>query len=119
MSERWEYTLIYWTYSTKFEGEEIAFPSGERQPKQLWRAEFRIVRPGGESESRLGYSTYPKDEEVEETQIAALLNELGAEGWELVSETVYDSTIVSARGGWQKAGMPIEVRWTLKRRLEP
>lgn len=117
MSERWEYRLILWSSATKIEGEGT-YPSGKSKRKVLFKNEFQIRGPGELLETRLGYSNHDEDADVETVKIYDLLNEYGAQGWELVSETVLDTTIVSNHAGWAKLGTPIEIRWILKRRVE-
>jgi hypothetical protein len=118
MSDRWEYKLIYWSFSTKFEGELGTYPSGESKRKQFWRVQLQSRESGKEPDDRLSYSNFGEDLGADTVKIQDLLNEFGAQGWELVSETVLDTTLVSDQNGWSKAGTPIEIRWILKRKVE-
>jgi hypothetical protein len=45
------------------------------------------------------------------------LNKLGGEGWEMISETTPESTIISQQYGWNEVGVPVLYRWMLKRRV--
>ncbi len=75
---------------------------------------FYLWRPGAsEAEVRLAYSTDDPDTR-RKTTIMDILNELGAEGWELVTSVVTKST-VGPMDGWETAGYPITRGWTLKR----
>lgn len=53
-------------------------------------------------------------EERSATNSLQLLNELGAEGWELVSETIYRTGLVSG-GDLKDVGAATMIVWTLKR----
>lgn len=117
MTDRWEYKLIHWASSTKFVNEGT-HPGGQPKRKQYWKSEFKIIESGREPETLLASSSHVEDAGAKTASIQDLLNEFGAEGWELVSETVLDTTIVTSQIGWPKAGTPIEIRWTLKRRVE-
>jgi hypothetical protein len=46
-----------------------------------------------------------------------ILNELGADGWELVSSQVFSSKLGKSRG-WDNASSPIDTRMLLKRPVE-
>jgi hypothetical protein len=116
MTERWEYKLIVWSSVTETRGEPGTYPSGESKRKIFWRSQFKITTAGEEPETRLNYSNHDEDEGRDRHSIENLLNEFGAEGWELVSEAVLDNTIVSNHAGWPKVGTPVEVRWIMKRR---
>lgn len=106
-----------WTSATESRSEGT-YPSGKPKRKQFWKSEFVIVESGKEPEARLGYSNFEADEGAETVKIQDLLAEFGAQGWELLSETVLDTTIVSNHGGWSQVGTPIQIRWILKRRVE-
>ena len=104
MSTRWEYLVVAWSLT--------ATPPASAA--DAWRLDgtFQISRPGvpgaearrydGSQATALGFD---------------LLNELGAEGWELVSNTVERST-VSAAQGYQTAGVPIAWTQIFKRPVE-
>jgi len=117
MSEGWEYKLILWTSSTELR-DEGRHPSGRPKSTRYWRSEFHIAQSGMEAEKRLAYSTYDKDEGIERVSLGELLAEFGAEGWELVSETVLDSVVVPKDQGWSNVGTPTQVRWVMKRRAQ-
>ncbi|HYH54558.1 MAG TPA: hypothetical protein VD761_10555 [Solirubrobacterales bacterium] len=111
MRERWEYKTISWASATDL-------PFLRTSDERVWRNEFSIRETGKGLERRLGYSNHREDDGAEMVKIQDLLNEFGAQGWELVSETVMDTTIVSDHAGWSKVGTPIEIRWILKRRVQ-
>lgn len=87
MSDSWEYMQIVWAYTGS--GVEEA---------------FFISQPGKGSDKR----------DASDLHINELLNEFGAQGWELVTETVLESVVMEHKG-WGPAGMPKRERWTLKR----
>ncbi len=117
MSDRWEYKLVIWSSSTRFQ-KERRHPQGSITTKQLWRSVFTIKEGGKEPEERLNYSNHAEDEEVEQISLEELLAEFGTEGWELVSETVLDSVIVREDSGWTNVGTPLKTRWVMKRRAK-
>ncbi len=89
----WDHTT---NYATKAPGEE-----------QTWEVQYSIYRAAAEPERMSG-----------DADFLAFLNTLGADGWELISESIQNSTIVSGSGGWPDAGVPTRVVWTFKRPLE-
>ena len=104
MSAPWEYLVLSWAMT--------ATPPDE--VSDVWRLEasFHIFRPGavvaetrtydGTQASMLGFE---------------LLNELGADGWELVSSVV-ERTAVAPAQGYQTAGVPIATTQIFKRLSE-
>lgn len=105
--ERWEYMAIHWLYSSRF-----VPGSAPDKEEQQWRGEYFLRRPGAEIETHLQHD-FGEEPKV---SFLDLLAELGAEGWELVSETALSAAAVTGTHGWSDVGMPIEIRWTLKRR---
>jgi hypothetical protein len=80
-----------------------------------WRYDYAISRPGKEREVRTGWSSA---EGVNAAfNLLDLLNEFGAEGWELISESVLDSIIFSERHGWSQVGGPVQIKCILKREV--
>jgi hypothetical protein len=76
-----------------------------------WQLEgsFHIFRPGaGPPEARRYDGAYPSTLGFE------LLNELGSEGWELVS-TVVERSVIAPSQGYQTAGVPIATTQIFKR----
>ena len=96
MSGAWEYMRLVWEYSTNY----ATHPEGPPQ----WQRGYRIERP---------------DEAAEEVPDTAnwleIVNRLGAEGWELVTQANWDSAIVAESHGWPNAGVPVLVWWIFKR----
>jgi hypothetical protein len=93
VSVRWEYVLVAWNLT--------ATPPAD--PSHAWGlvGSIQISRPGAsEPEIR----TY--DASLVSTIAFDLLNELGAEGWELASHVVERSTVTQAQG-YQTVGVPI------------
>ena len=111
MIERWEYLMIVWEY------EAISLPGPTDNSKWRFKRDFYIWRPGAtESDHRPVSDT--DDKELSGPTVLELLNELGAEGWELVSATESES-IIGRRRGWPETGYPVRREWTLKRLVEP
>jgi len=104
MRTRWEYLVVAWNLTA-------TPPAGAGDSWRLDGA-FQISRPNvqgveirrydGSQATTLGYD---------------LLNELGADGWELVSSVVDRSTVAPAQG-YQTAGVPIASTQIFKRPLE-
>ncbi len=90
----WEYLYVMYAYKT----------SG-RYPTQAWTHVYKISRRDSELETLEG----------EKSRWAELLHQLGAEGWELVSERVDETTIVRSSAGWNNVAIPVRIAWTLKR----
>ena len=101
MAKRWEYMSIDW--------EQVRESSRDRD-----HATYYVRRPGAEVEVRPGYDSAKPDAEV--PRFLDLLQEFGAEGWELVSETVFDAATVYALG-WKTVQSPVSMRWMMKRPL--
>ena len=101
MSTRWEYLVVAWSLT--------ATPPAD--PAQGWAlaGTFQISRPGAsEVETRRYDGTHVSTIGFE------LLNELGAEGWELVSNTIERSAVAPTQG-YQTAGVPIASTQIFKR----
>ena len=101
MSTRWEYLVISWNMT--------ATPPAS--PSEEWRLEgaYHIARPGA-----VGVETRRYDGAHSSTLAFELLNEFGAEGWELVSNVVERTTLAPAQG-YQTAGVPIASTQIFKR----
>ena len=101
MSARWEYLVVAWTLTA-------TAPLYEGASWQLV-ATYSILRPGGaDIETRIYDGAEPSSLGFE------LLNELGAEGWELVNSVVERSALAPAQG-YDTAGAPIATTHTFKR----
>src|SRR5690349_19793073 len=100
----WEYMRVTMLYKTanKLDPET-------RTDVQTWTTSFSIAKPDGSTESV---------EAGEGFSFLVLLNELGAEGWDLVSETVRKTTITAGALGWNDVGTPISIVYTFKRERE-
>lgn len=107
MSDRWEYMSLIW--------QQVARQLHESESE--WQAEFFIRRGlgGSESETRRHYD-YGMEEDPK-TNLVDLLNEFGAEGWEVVSESSLMTAAGSLVNGFAEIGAPVEFRWLLKRRV--
>ena len=101
MSARWEYLVLSWAMT--------ATPPDAMSDEWRLEASFHIFRPGALSaETRTYDGTQPSTLGFE------LLNELGADGWELVSNVV-ERTAVAPAQGYQTAGVPIATTQIFKR----
>lgn len=109
MTERWEYMFVEWVATTRQEKVNLVL-------RQTFKAELKITPRTGEEEVRLAHDS--KDQNAETTTLLEVLNELGAAGWELISEVVAES-VVGPKSGWEEVGTPIRTRYLLKRRANP
>ena len=100
MRTRWEYLVVAWNLTA----------TPPVSPSEAWTLEgaFHISRPG------VGVEARRYDGAQASTLGFELLNELGADGWELVSSTVDRSTVAPAQG-YQTAGVPIASTQVFKR----
>jgi len=104
VSVRWEYLVLSWAMT--------ATPPDAVSNDWRLEASFHIFRPGAvTAETRTYDGTQPATLGFE------LLNELGAEGWELVSNVV-ERTAVAPAQGYQTAGVPIATTQIFKRPAE-
>jgi hypothetical protein len=58
-------------------------PSKKADEKRTWRQELTIPKPDQDDETRLVW-TSPSTDEAKTSRLLDVLNELGAEGWELI-----------------------------------
>jgi hypothetical protein len=104
VSGRWEYLVLSWAMT--------ATPPDDVYNEWRLEASFHIFRPGALSAETRSYDgTQPSTLGFE------LLNELGAEGWELVSNVV-ERTAVAPAQGYQTAGVPVATTQIFKRPAE-
>jgi hypothetical protein len=82
-------------------------------PDWRFKEDLWIYRPGATESEQLPVSD-TGNKKVSGPDLLEVLNELGAEGWELITETTRESTI-GKRRGWPDSGHPIVRQWTLKR----
>ena len=104
MSARWEYLVVAWSL-TATPPADASQAWGLQGVFQIWRPgtpEVETRRYDGARASALGFE---------------LLNELGADGWELVSNTVERNAVAPAQG-YQTAGVPIASTQIFKRAVE-
>ena len=110
MSARWEYMLVDWEVRLERAVHDVAGGSNADPLVNLalsdpvWSREFVIWRPDGDRERR------PDGPGA----LVALLDELGAAGWELASESTLRTAVTSDAAG-DDMGVPALVRWTFKR----
>lgn len=97
MSTRWEYLQVIWSSTTNFVTKKLDEFATVKEV-------YQILRPGKEPED-LG----------SDLNWLSLLNELGADGWELVAERMQSSVVASQMYGWPDVGTPILMVWTFKR----
>jgi hypothetical protein len=113
MSKRWEYLNLSWAYrAEKIEG--VPPTPLERKlgadPAWIYSQEFYVRRPG---------ATEPEEifdgDSGAAPHFSSILNELGAEGWELVGFES-SSNRVGKSLGWSEVGYPVARNWVFKRR---
>ncbi len=105
---RWEYaTLEFWASAKQEER-----PSGV--VRYVYLNDFYLRRPGDEeAEKREGWTS--KDTADIKHRVLDLLNELGAEGWELVSDSVLRSGLNTVVQGWDNSSETVHRVLILKR----
>jgi hypothetical protein len=98
---RWEYLALSWSMTA----------TPPESASDAWRLEaaFHIFRPGATTAETRTY-----DGSQPSTLGFELLNELGAEGWEMVS-SVIERTAIAPAQGYQTAGVPVATTQIFKR----
>jgi hypothetical protein len=100
---RWEYLHVVWIYKR----------TTVKVETYKWTQIYWVYRPGVEKgEERFAWS---EDTTKVKVTFNDILNELGSEGWELVSESVLDSVVFSNKHGVEMVGAPLRMRWNFKR----
>lgn len=94
MRTAWEYLVVYYSASFTSEG---SLP-------RAWKHEMYVRRPGTSE-----YEPQSRDD------LVLLFNELGAEGWEMIGESVRESVIVTSNRGFNEPSQPIAIMWIFKR----
>jgi hypothetical protein len=103
---RWEYLLVAWNLTA----------TPPVAPSEAWGlvGSFQISRPGT---GATDVETRTYDASLASTIAFDLLNELGADGWELASHIVERSTLTQAQG-YQTVGVPVASTQIFKRRAD-
>ena len=92
---RWQYLCVTWEYSTQVVGD---------QPR-TWANRYFLRRDGGEA------TALP-----EGLDWVKYLNELGSDGWELVTERMQNSVVFGGQElGWSNVAGPVRMVFTFKR----
>ena len=116
MTKPWEYLSLVWAYEAeKQETPDFSLRLDKIHPvKEEWiyKEEYRIWRAGAE-EGELCSS----EDGSSPPSFIQILNELGAEGWELVGFEAVRSRIGKAQG-WSEVGYPVRRVWMFKRPVE-
>ncbi len=71
--------------------------------KQTWTTTVWVYRPGAAEPEKYEETPWPS------------LNELGADGWELVGRTFPETRIATLVGGWGEAAIPVRTDSIFKR----
>src|SRR4051794_41008992 len=111
---RWEYLVVVWEL-TGHQTEKSGGPSQPATYQVSYTEKFGIFRPGAtEVDTRVGTPG------VLDQHWGSILNEVGSDGWELVTDTVAESAAYSGetRGFKNTVSFPIGGRWIFKRRVE-
>jgi hypothetical protein len=108
--QRWEYLIVVQEHKAEQRSRRTADGN-----ETYWHFEFfwYIYRPGVEKADQPdGWSTTRPDG----LGIVTLLNDLGSDGWELMSENVMRSALSAHSFGWgTSSSMPIQTKWLFKR----
>ena len=109
MTERWEYLVVIWR--------ETCQKLSEDPPEFEFKRELFVYRHGrAEPEQYLLWSSNGEEESSDRSMLQ-ILNDLGAEGWELVTDALTESVIgYSSTTGWPEAGRPVLRQLICKRR---
>lgn len=100
MRTRWEYLLV------RYQVELIDADGG----RQDWREEYRLTWPGG---------VPPETRSASDLRWSALLAEVGAQGWELVGDSIQETAVFPGpRRGMFDITAPIKIVFTFKRPIE-
>jgi hypothetical protein len=112
MTPRWEYASFIWIYS-------VAPQKGFTESDGKWahKEDIYVWRPGAEKAEHLPMSD-TEDETVAGPSLLDVLNDLGAEGWELVTRETTRSGVGKSYG-WFEGSFPIAVNYVLKRPVGP
>lgn len=100
--------MVIWTYSAKHK-------KGTSPADDDWafKEDLYIWLPGAtESDHRCIHDS--EDESISGTHTLDVLNELGAEGWEMIDRETTNSAFGKSYG-WIEASFPVSVARTLKR----
>jgi hypothetical protein len=96
MKQRWEYLVVFYQETTQID------TAGNR----TWNNSYHVIHPEANKTGTRSADT---------ATWAALLNEFGSEGWELISDSTVDTTVVGHKNGWMDVGVPIRMMFTFKR----
>jgi hypothetical protein len=109
MSTRWEYATMSYTYAVRpREG------TTEAEGRWAYKEDIYVWLPGAEKAVHHPVRD-TEDETVSGPNRLDVLNELGAEGWELVDRESTGSAAGKTAYGWSEGSWPITIVWTLKR----
>lgn len=99
--------MVYWTNSVR------SSPTSATTDSWQYKREFEIWLPGAEEPDRRLISGF-EDTVDSGNSLLDALNELGADGWELVCKETTGSAVGESRG-WPEASWPTAATWYLKR----
>jgi hypothetical protein len=99
MTARWQYLSLVLIYSTDY----------NPPAPQTWTNTYTIFRPDSPEPDGI------TGEVTGWTDWMTLLNELGAEGWELSAGAIMDTTVVPTLHGWAPVAIPVRQSYTFKR----
>jgi hypothetical protein len=118
---RWEYLSVTWKETRTEITHSAGVPSDwkwERTVKVFWPGDDEGEVVGKSIHTWIGANKAGDFEVIEEgVKTNALLNRLGAEGWEVVTSSI-QSTAVSMEQGYPAAGRPIATSFLLKRPID-
>ncbi len=121
MTAQWEYMLVIWMDEFRYKEREVPDYTKGGTKKEFfdrrWEHTLYVMRPGSRDiDRRISYSS--EDARMVDGWVFGaieLFNELGREGWELVSEVPRGAAIRSELNGYIDASEPIKAAYWFKR----
>jgi hypothetical protein len=108
MTERWEYATVIWSLSVS----KKEFPV--QGSEWAVRKDLHIWLPGTEQSDHRPISD-SEDDSISGPRNLDVMNELGADGWELACRETTGSAVGISTYGWPEASFPVATTWHFKR----
>jgi hypothetical protein len=117
MNARWEYLLVEWVYERRkktrpVKTEKLYSSDPDSTEEYEYQEQYiKLTWPDGKVDPRGLWST----DHSEVSTVSKIFNELGADGWELVSDSTRSAKVYTDINGWPDASAPVEVAYWFKR----